>query len=241
MALTDILGGAVTGFLTTGNPLGAGLGALSGILGSGQGNRTTTASTSPNYRAWTPGESAIMSNIEKALQRLTAGTGDTAAREEAIYGEQYGAAAQGISDAWTKYGGAMDAKNLRRGGGQSSRMLADQQGVKAGMSKDLAGAAVTARSAARATIMDETNQARADQQALAQLYKTLQNARQGGSTTTNVGANTAGLDTAAALGSALGDRGSWLNTTGLPSAWRGISSLFGGGSEAKPNNVLSYA
>lgn len=229
MGFMDILSGAATGFLTTGNPLGAGLGAISSIVGSGASNRTSTASTTPNLRPWTAGESAIMSNIEKALARLTAGTGDTAGREEAIYGEQYGAAARGISDAWMKYGGKIDAANLRRGGGQSSRMAADQSAVKAGMSKDLAGASATARQLARATVMDEAAQARADQQALAQLYGTLQAARQGGSTSTTIAPNTTGLDTAAAIGSALGDKSSWLNTTGLPAAWRGISGLFGGG------------
>ncbi len=175
-----------------------------------------------------------MANLEKSLGGLTSMTPeDRTRRENELYTQTFEPMKKSISDAWTIQGGKIDAANLRRGGGNSGKMRADQMGVKAGMSDDIASAAGNARMAARNSVLQEVASTRADQQALGQLMNTLWQNRVGSSGVNRIAPDTSGYDTARMIGTNLGDKDSWLSKS-LPTAWQGVKSLLGGGTST-PN------
>jgi len=233
----DLLGGAAQGLIGSGgNPLGAALGAGASLLGSGSGGRTE--STMPALRPWSPSEAAIMANLEKSLAGFSTMTPEMRAKqEETLYSQTFKPMQKSIEDAWLVAGGKIDAANLRRGGGQSSKMKADQLAVKAGMASDVASASANARMAARNSVLNEAASARADQAALAAMMDTLWKNRLSSSGVNRIAPDTSGYDAARMIGTNLGDKDSWLSKS-LPSAWQGIKGLLGGGMSSEQGDVL---
>jgi hypothetical protein len=69
--LGSVLGGAVQGFLMTGNPIGAGVGAVAGALGGSTTGGTSTALSGAGNSALVTGENAYLAaNEQLQLQQL---------------------------------------------------------------------------------------------------------------------------------------------------------------------------
>ena len=248
------LGGAATGFITSGgNPLGAiagGIGALAGGGESGRASRTTTQTQRSQPRAWTPQEQAIIDQIQTTMPGMLEGMSPEAQESllQRLYQSSYEPAAQGINQAFDRYGSQQDALAMRRGVGGSTTSQAHQATRLGERGRALGAASGQATAFAEAGLGSRMASQRAGLGASQGVLDSMNRMRMGGAgvTSTLTTPNTTMTDAMAGLGGRLGDPGSWINTTGrdmlggATSAVGGWLGLGGNKKRSSPSMSLGF-
>ena len=224
------LGGAATGFVTSGgNPLGAVAGGIGALAGGNQDARTMTQTRQQTARAYTPQEQAVIDQIQGAMPGMLEGMGPEAQREllGRLHSAAYDPAAQAINQTFDTLGARQDADAMRRGVAGSTTSRAGQTARLGERARALGGASNQATLIAEQGLGQRMASQRAGLAGHQDVLSRMEALRLGGagSTTSLTGPNTTMTDALGGLGAQFGDKESWINTTGRDWLGKGASAV----------------